>query len=384
MSTIEGRLGKCGLAVLRIALCVFVLLWASTAAIAGSHTSKAYYLYITACESCHEASGLIDALPQSVQVMVDGLAFSSPVEIVRINLTADSGRALKLFDAFQVPKKDRIAPILLAGDAYYTGVDSIRRFISEDISVGGALDTPEVLGENPQLALTWGPMLAAGFIGGLNPCALSMLLLLLTVLANLKANAARCAGVFLGAKFVTYLLIGTLLLGAFQAWNPSWLQLVTKTALTIISMGLIALNLRDAWMARSERYGEVKNQLPVPLRRGLQARIRVSLEKPFGPLMLVVAALGSLVAAGEFLCAGQVYLAALLAAIQTGRDLAALFPMLIGYCLMFLVPSAFISLAVARGQALFTVSEFILKRMPLIKLITALFFIATLIYVWVA
>jgi hypothetical protein len=190
--------------------------------------------------------------------------------------------------------------------------------------------------------------------------------------------------VFLGAKFITYLLIGTLFLGAFQAWNPQWLQLAAKIALTALAAVLILFNLRDAWMARRERYGEIVNQLPTALRRGLQSRIRQALEKPFGPLMLVVAALGVLVAAGEFLCAGQVYLATLLAAIQTGSGLGTLFPMLVGYCLAFLAPSAALSFAVARGQALLTVSEFVRRRMPLIKLVTALFLVLTLIYAWVA
>jgi cytochrome c biogenesis protein CcdA len=226
-------------------------------------------------------------------------------------------------------------------------------------------------------------MLAAGLVGGLNPCALSMLLLLLTVLFNLKANAVRCAAVFLCAKFVTYLLIGTLLLGAFQAWNPQWLQLAAKIALTALAAVLILFNLRDAWMARRERYGEIINQLPAPMRRGLQARIHQALERPFGPLTLMVAMLGVLVAAGEFLCAGQVYLATLLAAIQTGNHFSTLFPMLVGYCLMFIAPSAVLSFTVARGQALHTVSEFVRRRMPLIKLVTALFLTLALIYAWV-
>ncbi|MGJ4850971.1 hypothetical protein ACH6CV_12020 [Bacillota bacterium Meth-B3] len=329
-------------------------------------------------------SSLIDALPDAVQVAEGGEAFSSPVEVVRVNLTSDPGRAVRLFDAYRVPQENRTAPMVLAGDTYYAGADKIRRFLAEGLSAGAALHTLEEPGEGSAPALIWGPMLAAGLVGGLNPCALSMLLLLLAVLANLKTNAIRCAAVFLGAKFVTYLLIGTLLLGAFQAWNPQWLQLAAKIALTVLAAVLILFNLRDAWMARRERYGEILNQLPTALRRSLQVRMRQALERPFGPLTLVAAALGVLVAAGEFLCAGQVYLAALLAAIQAGNGLGTFFPMLVGYCLMFLAPSAVLSFVVARGQTLLTVSEFVRRRMPLIKLVTALVLALTLIYAWVA
>ena len=371
-------------AIRRATIAALLLLAICLAAASEARPSRMYYLYITACESCHAVSGLIDEMPEDVQVTADGEAFSSRVTVERVNLTADSGRAMKVFEAFRVPDTDRTAPMVLAGDGYYASEDAIRRFLSEGLPAGAALDTPEVLGEGAAPALNWGSMLAAGFVGGLNPCALSMLLLLLTVLFNLRAKAARCAVVFLGAKFVTYLLIGTLFLGAFQAWNPAWLPLAAKIALTALSAVLILINLRDAWMARRERYGEIKNQLPAPVRRGLQARIRHVLEKPFGPMIMVVAALGVLVAAGEFLCAGQVYLAALLTAIQSGRDLSTFFPMLVGYCLMFLAPSAAVCFAVARGQALLTVSEFVRRRMPLIKWITALFFVAALVYVWTA
>lgn len=379
-----GQTGKIGPSAGRSILVVIALLILCTTALAGALPSRLYYIYITACESCHEVSSLIEALPDAVQVPEGGAAFSSPVEVIRVNLTSDPGRALKLFDAYRVPQENRTAPMVLAGDAYYAGVDRIRRFLAEGLSAGAALDTPEVSGEGSAPALIWGPMLIAGLVGGLNPCALSMLLLLLTVLSNLKANAVRCVAVFLGTKFITYLLIGTLLLGAFQAWNPQWLQLASKIALTALAAVLILFNLRDAWMARRERYGEIINQLPVALRRGLQSRIRQALEKPFGPLTLVAAALGVLVAAGEFLCAGQVYLATLLAAIQAGNDLGTLFPMLAGYCLMFLAPSTVLSFAVARGQALLTVSEFVRRRMPLIKLATAVFLTLALIYAWVA
>ena len=329
---------------------------------------------------------MIDSLPETVQVTSGGEAFSSDVEVVKVNLSADSGRALKLFEAFQVPdgRPDRADGAGRACLVCGRGLE-IRRFIAEGFARGhgaGHAGCPgrgrtarAELGIDADRRVSW---------AGLNPCALSMLLLFLTVLANLKAGVARCAAVFLAAKFVTYLSIGTLLLGAFQAWNPGWLQLAAKIALTALSAVLIALNLRDAFMARRERYGEIKNQLPLPLRKGLQARIRASLESPFGPLTLVAAALGALVAAGEFLCAGQVYLAALLAAIQTGERLGTLFPMLAGYCLMFLAPSVALSVAVIRGQALFTVSEFVRRRMPLIKGITALFFAAALVYVWLA
>ena len=216
MRTFWGQTGKRRSVGFRIVLGVFIFLWLCVVVTAEARPSKVYYLYITACESCREVSGLIDALPETIQVTTGEEKFTSPMEVVQVNLTADTGSALALFDAFHVPMEDQTAPMVLAGSAYYAGVDAIRRFISDGLPAGAALYTQEVSGASAPPALEWGPALVAGFVGGLNPCALSMLLLFLTVIGSLKANIARYSAVFLGTKFVTYLVIGTLLLGALS------------------------------------------------------------------------------------------------------------------------------------------------------------------------
>lgn len=63
----------------------------------------------------------------------------------------------------------------------------------------------------------------AGLVGGLNPCALSMLLVLLSALLTAGRGAGRYAAVYLAVKGVCYFLIGTVFLAAFAATDAAWL-----------------------------------------------------------------------------------------------------------------------------------------------------------------
>jgi len=63
-----------------------------------------------------------------------------------------------------------------------------------------------------------------------------------------------------------------------------------------------------------------------------------------------IVGLGTVIAAGEFLCSGQVYLATLLTTLQKSRDTARLWGLLLTYCVVFLIPSIMPSLIVIKGR----------------------------------
>jgi hypothetical protein len=347
----------------------------------ASGESVVYYLYVSGCESCARAKTTVDALPASVDVRRGGYAFSSPVRVERVDIGAQTGLALALFDEYRVPDDRRFAPIAFVRDRYFAGADAIERDLSRAVGEGEAVGNAiRVSGARPLPGAEIGPAALAGWVGGLNPCALSMLLLFISMLLPMKRRAGLCAAAFLASKFATYLLIGTLLLAAMQAWDPSWLAPALKFMLTAYCVALMLLNLWDAWNARKERYGRIKNQLPPRMRGWLRRRISAVMDHP-ARLIPAVVALGALVAASEFLCAGQVYLAALLAGMKSGwRSL----PALLAYCAAFIAPSAAIAAVVLRGKSSFEVSDWILRRMPLVKLLTALFFAGVLAYVWMS
>ena len=344
--------------------------------------SVVYYLYVTACASCAEAKKVLDTLPASVSLTRGAYAFESKVEIVPINIGEETALALSLFESYRVPEDKQVAPIVFLRDRYLSGSEEIQR------DLFGALARGEVVGNRivqtekvslPPLHLL--STMAAGLVGGLNPCALSMVLLLLSILIPLEKKVGRYALLFLASKFVCYLAIGTLLASVLQAFDLNWLPMALKIFLTVYSAALIILNLWDACAAGREEYGQIRNQLPARLRRFLHHRIK-GIATDTRAMVPVMVLLGALVAASEFLCAGQVYLATLLSSLQSGAQAMRMFLMLVVYCLAFLIPSALLTVLVIKGKAVLQVSDWMRRRMAVIKLVTALFFLAVLLAVW--
>ena len=208
--------------------------------------------------------------------------------------------------------------------------------------------------------------------------ALSMLLLFVSLVLDSGRHAAPPVIAYLTAKFLCYLLIGFVLLNVFQRFNPAWLRPLARWLLTAIGAALILLNLSDAWHARRGELGEIRNQLPGGLRGGLRRLITRLTRSP--ALIPASAALGFLVAGGEFLCAGQLYLMQLMAAVQAGVQGQAL--LLVVYCAAFLAPSALVCGLLLAGRSRLAAAGFFARNMALIKLLTAAAMLLLIVTAW--
>ena len=198
------------------------------------------------------------------------------------------------------------------------------------------------------------------------------------MLLSMKRSLVLYGTAYLIGKIAVYLLIGLWFAHLWTQYAPPWLPMTMQIITTLIGAVLIIVNLLDAFHAQQEHYGRIRNQLPVFLRQGIRGLIQRSLAKAGGWLWLIALALGMIVAAGEFLCAGQIYVAVLIANAQSGSVL----PLLI-YSAAFVLPSAAVLLAVAISKKTMAASDWLLRRMPLIKLLTALIMAAVLISIWV-
>lgn len=347
------------------------------------HRSVVYFLTAAACSSCASASKTVEQHPAIVPVEIDGQLVSSQVEVQEINLSADPAAAMALFALYQVPDQQRKAPVILMGSTVLAGEDAIQQEFLPLLRSGAAMNTPrfevdesaDAPGDNT--LSVFGAALA-GLAAGLNPCALSMLLVMAGILLSMRRSVLGYGFIYLAGKLVVYLLIG---LGFAQLWAlyaPSWLPAAVRVVVTLIGAVLIVLNLMDAFNARAEQYGHIRNQLPAVLRGRIRQRIQHSLTHSGKALGLSALALGMLIAAGEFMCAGQVYVAVLMANAGRGTSL----PLVI-YSVAFLIPSAVMLALVAGARRTMTASDWLLKRMPAIKLLTAAVMAGVLIYAWV-
>ncbi|MGN0803378.1 MAG: hypothetical protein ACI4MF_12355 [Candidatus Faecivicinus sp.] len=349
----------------------------------GSTDSAIVYLYVPACESCARAEAVLESLPETVTLQRGSYAIESAVTVERIDASAHSALADALFQAYGVPDERRVTPIAFFADRYLSGADAIEASLAEMVRLGWAaggvqLPAEAEAEETAPAALTLLGTLGAGLVGGLNTCALSMLLLFLSIVLEVRGHAGGYVVCFLASKFICYLLIGFALLGVLQQFSPHWLQPLARGLLTVIGGALAVVNLWDAVQARRENYGRIRNQLPSRMRRGLHRAIRALTRRRV--LAPATVALGFIVALGEFLCAGQLYLMRLLAALQSGESAPML--NLVLYCLAFLAPSALLSGLILRGRSQMEVSEFLAGHMAAVKLVTAAAMLALILAAW--
>lgn len=338
--------------------------------------SEVLFLYVPACERCDLAEAALDALPASVTVRRGDEVFESAVVVRRVDVSADPAYANALFEAYGVPDARRVTPIAFFADRYLSGADAIAERLGQEVALGlacGGVPVAAVPGAAPK-PLTLAQAVVTGLTAGLNTCALSMLLLFVSLVLQSGRRAVGPVLAYLTSKLACYLLIGFALLGLLRQLNPVWLRPLARWLLTVVGGALALLNLSDALRARRGDLGGIRNQLPGGLRGGLRRIIqRLSASRALVPASAV---LGFIVAAGEFLCAGQLYLMQLMNAAQAGVSGQA--AVLVCYCLAFLAPSAAVCALVLAGQSHLRAAGFFAEHMALIKLLTA---VATLLLI---
>ena len=334
------------------------------------------YLYTPACESCAAVESVLNNLPESVTVQRGNVSFESRVLVRKLDISQIPGTAEALFARYEVPDSRRVTPAVFFGSHVLTGEKEITDRLGQEILLGwasGGVPLPE--GDVPLARPSLLPSIGAGIVAGLNTCALSMLLLFLSLILPTGRRAPALA--FLAAKLVCYLLIGFVFLELLQRYNPHWLRPLSRWLMTGIGAVLILLNLSDAYHAYRNDLGSVRNQLPSGLRGQLHRLIR-SLT---GTRILTAssALLGFLVAGGEFMCAGQLYLIQLIsfAHYESGQV-----PALIAYCLAFLLPSAVVCAVVFYSHSHLRTAAFFAEHMTLVKVLTALAMLMLILLAW--
>ena len=366
-------------------LSLFTFLRQPVYAEAGSKTVKVSYFYISACSSCHDTEEYLAGVSDRC---------SSALKEKNINLliykynTAE-GENLNLLETYlkeyDVPEKEKDLPVVFFGETYISGEKAIKaRFEKELLDLKpGALKVPGVVKSDSNEAFQHFSSFralstfAVGFANGLTPCSLSMLLFFISLLLARDINVIKLGLLYCAGKFVTYLLLGTLLFKTLGSINTGWLGSVVKILMLAAVAIFICLNAMDFAAAKSERYDRIRLQLPARI-RGLNHKWIKAAAKVDNPaaLLWISLLLGILTSIGEFLCTGQIYLTTILYVLHSNTELnIRAFLYFIEYNLAFIAPLAIITLVVFKGRELLDVSEFIRKNMHYIKLVNIIVFL---------
>jgi glutaredoxin len=350
------------------------------------------YFYTVSCEECSNARKFLNSLGLA------DLFGDNHAVLIQYNISESGNSELikKYFAEYAVPEKDQKVPIVFFGNRYLSGEKAIEQELIEVIKNNQGIKTPildtvESINDGNKAVWSWYEFLgimAAGFVNGLNPCSISLLLFFISMILAKNTNILRIGLSFSAGKFVAYFMIGTILFNLFAGLENKWFQSfqdVVKIILAAISAGIVVLNIQDFFAAKYEKYNKIKMQLPVKLRKINHQLIKKITSAERKRMFVIISfVLGAILSTGEFFCTGQIYLASIIYMIKRSPvfDIIAIIYFLL-YGIMMITPMLILTIALYKGKEIFYVSEAVRKKMHIIKFLNALIFLVFLIIILV-
>lgn len=348
---------------------------------ATSTDDDAVYFASRFCSSCQklEDEGVIDSL-------VD-----QGYQIHTIYLEDDNAYTKLLYDFQYTYEVDffgtSLTPIIFAGDTYFVGYENIKEAVDQG-EIQNIMDTQSLLTieSAPDADFSLITFVLLGFVDGVNPCAIAMLLLFISMLSfsDQSKTLLKISFIFISAIYISYFLFGTLLyqtLSSLTGVAPI-LEIVPWVIVGISSI-VVVLNFYDFIVTILKKYDKIKNQLPNRIQRfnrKLMETFTKKLEE--GSLMIYVIAffIGVIISFTEFLCTGQAYFTAILHLIHFSNHVGRGLILLAIYNLIFVLPLIIIALVAVKTKSVMRVSSFMRKNLHWIKLFNVLVFLAIIVY----
>lgn len=337
------------------------------------------YFYTQSCKDCERTKLLFNNIEQIQNE-------DTKMKALDIGESDSLERLQVYFKTYKVEEKDQQVPIIFYEGGYVSGYKAIEENLQRLIDEG-KLDSKIYAEKGMKIeALTYKDlpkMILVGLVNGLNPCSLSMLLFLLSLM-SIGKPILKLGMTYILGKLITYLALGTVFYSVIGILSQTWFYRLTSAVNIIILctvMLLVVINLLDYWESKHERYGKVRLQLPLKVRKFNHKVIK----KIEGFIDTKYAAIGvfgvsMIVSAGEFLCTGQIYLATILYLVRRNTDIngTALLALFV-YVIAMIIPLTVLVIAVSKGQKVMVCSEYIRKNMPKIKLMSAIALIILII-----
>jgi cytochrome c biogenesis protein CcdA len=335
----------------------------------------------TTCIGCVRAEEFINSLDAEYPLDSGG---TTRVDKRIINISEQDGAAIaqRFFEEYNVPQSERRTPILFyTGGHYMIGDHVITQNLEMLIRAGALQNFQEIPVAEGDMSLSLPLIFGAGLLGGVNPCSVSMVLMLLSLLSSKRDRIVRAGVSYIASKLITYLFLGLALYRSLQALDSAAFRFAVDAAKWVavaLAAGLCVFNVLDYFNARREKYGRIRVQLPKGLRAFNNELIKKAVNSGARFMIPLIFLLGVVISAGEFLCTGQIYLATILYVMRSG-DVSAV-PAFLTYVIAMIIPMSVLLIVCARGRRLLEMSEFARKNLPIIKLANAALFLAFAIY----
>ena len=353
---------------------------------------KEYY-----CIVCQEFAGYpygysSDYHPESdyLKIMED-----QGITVIVYDIINDEG-ANDLFSAYNKEygnnQSNPSVPIIFFADQYLDDVDEMKAAINDntvydlsstpllEVTVSGDGAFGDLKGFAGFLAV-----LGAGLLDGVNPCAIAMLLLFVSLLGftENKKSLILVSITYISALFFSYLLIGFGLLNLLTSFTDQAeiINTVINWFIFVLVSFLFLLNIYDFVVTRNEDYAKVKNQLPkwvqkynkVIVKKFTNAINNKENKKGLISILVLTFVLGVTLSITELVCTGQIYVT-IVNEIKY-EDVGYSYFLLLSYNVMFVIPLIVIAVVSITGKGIVSTSNFIREHLHIIKLLNALLFL---------
>ena len=269
-------------------------------------------LFVTgACESCQKADQYLQGSlsDKSFHLLIYNILDEENAVILR-----------RLMKIYGVPESGQQVPLLFSRSSYLSGAEKIVNGTVGMLESGEAQGSwkdiiEELAGEKESVKISKSRLAVTGFFNGLNPCGISMLLMVLSILLMSKRSFYGGSFTYLAGKFLTYLLLGFTIGTLFGVIENTLFRTVQKGLelfFAVLAFIFGVFYLIDFIHVLKKEYGRTRFQLPERFRKWNHKMINRLTKIPGQFWYPALFLLGIVISAGEFLCTGQVYLASLL------------------------------------------------------------------------
>ena len=313
------------------------------------------------------------------------------VQLIEYNIIEDDClRELKaVFTQYDVPEEKQKVPAVFFGEKYLIGKDDIPTIgqimdqdkTENDVLLNMMKDAERIRKDDRTEGMSTWTLAVAGLLAGFNPCSISMLLMLMSLLLSEKASIWKNGLLYLVGKYAAYLSIGFVIFATASQISDQTMEKVGSIMNFIMGILFIVasvLYIIDAVRVYRQDYGKIKMQLPVGLRR-MNHNLIKKVSSVNGLMQsLMILALGVVISFGEFFCTGQIYMASITYLLKD-QVKAAIIPFFV-YTTAMSIPAVIMILLIQRTRNTDAVSDFMFRHLGLIKIFNAGLFALFAVY----
>jgi cytochrome c biogenesis protein CcdA/glutaredoxin len=333
------------------------------------------YFYSPTCHSCSNLQEFFDEL----QSDNEGISLKK----IDISQSENKGVFNSYCEFYNVDDDFVTVPMVFIGDIYLHGEKEIRSLLYTYLEDNKKIMTPVLNKVNYDMDtkkfsnLNVGSVFVAGLVNGINPCSLSLILFFLSLIVAANSNIKKYGYSFIAGKFIAFFLLGLFFYSILNQVNFDKIRLFTNFFILICAAIFFLLNIHDFIVIKQNNYERIKLQLPKRYMHLIQdhmKKIDFDHTKKIIPFLCLM--LGMLIACGEFLCTGQVYLSTIVTIIkiETTYTLYGVLYLLI-FDVAFILPLFICILLIHKGKSVYEMSNKLVNKLPFIKLINSVFFL---------